>query len=89
MTDMKLIVSADENGVWSEKYVPLSQAEIAQREADAIAYAEAEAVREAEEQAKADAKAALIARAVEAGFSDEEIATLTGDPVTPVADVVN
>jgi DNA-directed RNA polymerase specialized sigma24 family protein len=80
MAEMKLIVELDENGSYSEKYVPLSKAEIAQREADAIAWAEAEAVRKADEDAKATAKAALIARAVEAGFSDAEIAVLTGIP---------
>ena len=85
MAEMKLIVELDENGSYSEKYVPLSKAEIAQRELDAAAWAEAEAVRKADEQAKADAKAALIARAVEAGFSDAEIAVLTGIPEVAAA----
>ena len=78
MADMKLIVEADENGIWREKYVPLSKAEIAQRVIDAAAAAEAEATRVAEEQAKADAKAAVIAKAIELGLSDEEIAALVG-----------
>jgi len=77
MADVKLVVTIGENGTATEKYIPLSKAEIAQRELDAIAFAEAEAVREAEAQAKADAKAAAIAKAVEAGFSDAEIAALT------------
>ena len=77
MTDMKLIVEADENGVWREKYVPLSKAEIAQREADAIAAAEAQAAREAEETAAAAAKAAAEAKALELGLTAEEIAALT------------
>jgi hypothetical protein len=78
MADMKLIISTDANGLTTEKYVPLSKAEIAQREADAIAYAEEQAAREGEAKAKADAKAAVIAKAVELGLSDAEIATLVG-----------
>ena len=77
MAEMKLVINIDENGISTEKYIPLSKAEIAQRAADAIAYAEAEAAREAEAQAKADAKAAVIAKAIELSLSEEEIAALT------------
>ena len=77
MTEMKLVISADENGVYSEKYIPLSQAEIAQRAIDAAAFEEARLAREAEDAAKAEAKAALVAKALEAGFTEEEIAALT------------
>lgn len=49
----------------TQEIVPLTEAELAQREADAQAYAEAEAIRQAEAEAlatlKASAKAKLIA----------------------------
>lgn len=77
MADMKLIIEADENGVWREKYVPLSQAEIAQREADAVAYAEAKAIQDAEAEAKATAKAEAIAALVALGLTEAQIAALT------------
>lgn len=77
MTEMKLVISADENGIYSEKYIPLSQAEMTQRAIDAAAFEEARLAREAEDAAKAEAKAALVARALESGFTEEEIAALT------------
>lgn len=77
MAEMKLIVSIDENGVSSEKYVPLSKAEIAEREANAVALEQARVAREAEEAAKAEAKATAEAKALELGLTAEEIAALT------------
>ena len=58
--------------------VPLTAEEIAQREADAQAYAEAEAIRLAEEAAKAEAKASAISKLAALGLSDTEIAAITG-----------
>lgn len=48
MAEMKLVVDINADGIASEKYIPLSKAEIAQRELDAIAAAEAQAQREAD-----------------------------------------
>jgi hypothetical protein len=56
--------------------VPLTAEEIAQREADAAAYAEAQALREAEETAKAEARASLEAKLAALGITVEELATL-------------
>lgn len=78
MSDLKLIIEPGEDGVYREKYVPLSKAEIAQRKIDADNAEAARLAKEAEDQAKADAKAAVIAKAVELGLSDAEIATLVG-----------
>ena len=78
MAEMKLVVTIGEDGKSSEKYVPLSKAEIAQRVIDAAAAEEARLAREAEEAAQAEAKAAAIAKAVELGLSDAEIAALVG-----------
>jgi hypothetical protein len=57
--------------------VPLTAEEIAQREADAIAYAEAKAIQDAEDAAKATAKASAISKLGALGLSDAEIAALT------------
>ena len=69
----KLMVYAD----GSQKYIPLSAEEIAQREADAAAYAEQKAIQEAEELAKAEAKALVVAKAIELGLTEEEITALS------------
>ena len=62
MSDTKIIVDCSTG---EQKIVPLTTAEIAQRDQDAAAAAEAQAAREAEEAAKAalkeSAKAKLIA----------------------------
>jgi DNA-binding NarL/FixJ family response regulator len=57
--------------------VPLTAQEIAQREADATAYAEAKAIADAEAAAKATAKASAISKLAALGLSDAEIAALT------------
>ena len=57
--------------------VTLTAEELAQRDADAAAFAQAEAERLAEEQAKADAKAAAESKLVALGLTTEEIAALT------------
>lgn len=56
--------------------VELSAEEIAQREADALAYAGAQATAEAEAQAVAAAKASAEAKLAELGLTAEEIAAL-------------
>lgn len=57
--------------------VPLTAEEIAQREADAAAYAEAKAIQDAEAEAKATAKAEAIAALVALGLTEAQIAALT------------
>jgi hypothetical protein len=56
--------------------VPLTAAEIAQRETDAAAYAAQKAIQEAEEAAKATAKASAESKLKALGLSDAEIAAL-------------
>jgi len=57
--------------------VALTAEEIAQREADAAAYAEAKAIQDAEAEAKATAKAEAIAALVALGLTEAQIAALT------------
>jgi len=56
--------------------LPLTPEEIAQREADALAFAEAEAIRQAEADAKAVAKASAEAKLAALGLTADEIAAL-------------
>lgn len=58
--------------------VELTAEEIAQREADAAAFAEAEAQRLADEQAKAAAKQAAQDKLKALGLTDIEVAALVG-----------
>ena len=55
---------------------PLTAEEIAQREADAIAYAARQAEEEAEAEAKATAKASARAKLAALGLTEDEIAAL-------------
>ena len=71
----KLVVDCS-TGVTTE--IELTAEEIAQREADAIAFAEAEAARKAEEDAKAAAKASALAKLAELGLTEEEAAAIAG-----------
>ena len=57
--------------------VPLTADEIAQREADAAAFAEEQAAREAEAAATAAAKEAANAKLLALGLTAEEIAALS------------
>lgn len=57
--------------------VPLTAEEIAQREADAVAFAAEQAARQAEEEAKAQAKASAEAKLAALGLTAEEIAALS------------
>ena len=59
--------------------LPLTAEEIAQREADALAYAEQQALQEAEAAAKAEAKASAEAKLAALGLSAEEISAITGN----------
>jgi hypothetical protein len=70
----KLIVDCS-TGVSTE--VELTDAEVAQREADAAAYAVEQAAREAEAAAKAAAKASGESKLAALGLSADEIAALT------------
>jgi len=72
MADTKIIVNC-ETGEVSE--VELTAEEVAQREADAIAYAASKVLEEAEAKAKAEAKSALLERL---GITAEEAALLLG-----------
>lgn len=56
--------------------VELTAEEIAQREADAAAYAEAKAIEDAAAEAQAEAKASAEAKLAELGLTAEEIAAL-------------
>jgi len=59
------------------KVIPLTPEEIAQREADAAAFAIEQAARDAEAKAVADAKASAITKLAKLGLSDAEISALT------------
>jgi hypothetical protein len=72
MADTKIVVDCS-TGEVSE--IELTQEEIAQREADAIAAAEAEAAEDADKAAKAADKAVLLERL---GITAEEAALLLG-----------
>ena len=73
-TPMKIVVDCS-TGETTE--VPLTAEEIAQREADAAAYAAEQAAREAEELAKAEAKASAEAKLAALGLTADEIAALS------------
>jgi hypothetical protein len=69
----KIVVNC-ETGV--QEVLPLTEAELAQRETDAATYAAQKAIEEAEEAAKATAKASAEAKLKALGLSDAEIASL-------------
>ncbi len=60
-----------------ETIVPLTEAEILQREQDALAYAEAEAARQAEADKIAADKASAISALVALGLTEDQISALT------------
>jgi len=70
----KLIVDCS-TGVTTE--VELTDEEVAQREADAAAFAEIKAAEEAAEAAKIAAKASAEAKLASLGLTPEEVAALT------------
>jgi hypothetical protein len=61
-----------------QSIIELTDAEIAQLEADAAAAAEAKAAAEAEAQAKAEAKASALAKLAALGLTAEEAAAIAG-----------
>jgi hypothetical protein len=61
----------------TQKEIPLSAEELAQREADRVAFEAAESERLAAEAAKAAAKESAIAKLEELGLTEEEISALT------------
>ena len=69
----KLIVDCS-TGIVTE--VELTAEEIAQREADALAWQEEQAVRQAEADAKAQSRTSALAKLKALGLSDEEIGAL-------------
>lgn len=75
MADIKIIVNC-ETGEVSE--VELTADEIAQREADQIAFEAAEATRKAEEEAKAQAKASAEAKLAKLGLTADEVSAILG-----------
>lgn len=74
MTDTKIVVDC---ATGETTVVTLTAEEIAQREADAAAFAAAEAERLAAEEAQAAAKASAEAKLAALGLSAEEIAALS------------
>ena len=70
----KVIVDCS-TGVTTE--VELTAEEVAQREADAVAFAEIKSAEEAAAQAKADAKASAEAKLAALGLTADEIAALS------------
>jgi hypothetical protein len=60
-----------------ETVVPLTEAELAQRELDAAAALEAKAAQDAEIAAKAEAKADAIAALVALGLTEAQVTALT------------
>ena len=70
----KVVVDC-ETGV--TEVLPLTPEEVAQREADAAAFAAQQAAREAEEAAKVEAKASAEAKLAALGLTADEIAALS------------
>jgi hypothetical protein len=75
MADTKIVVDCS-TGEVSE--IELTQEEVAQREADAAAYADAKALEEAEATAKAAAKASAEGKLTALGLTADEVAALLG-----------
>ena len=73
MTDTKIVVNCETG---ETQVVTLTAEEIAQREADAAAFAVEQAEREAAEAAKVAAKASAEAKLAALGLSADEIAAL-------------
>lgn len=71
----KIVVDCSTN---EQIEVPLTAEEIAQREADAQAFAEQEAARQAQEAAATEAKVSAIAKLTALGLSDAEVKAFLG-----------
>ncbi len=70
----KLVVNC---ATGEQQYIPLSEEEIAQREADRLAFEEAEAARIAADEEKAALKESANAKLIALGLTEEEIAAIT------------
>jgi hypothetical protein len=75
MADTKIVVDCS-TGEVSE--IELTAEEIAQREADAAAFADAKALEETEATAKAAAKASAEGKLAKLGLTADEVAALLG-----------
>ena len=75
---VKVVVDLSKPKGERESIIPLTEEEIAQREADAAQAAIEQAQREAEEQAKADAKASALAKLEALGLTADEATALLG-----------
>jgi hypothetical protein len=73
-TPMKLIVDLSKG---TQEYVPLTTAELAQRDQDAADFAARKAAEEEAAQTKADAKLAAQAKLAALGLTGEEVAAIT------------
>lgn len=71
-TPVKVVIDLSKPEGERELIIPLTEAEIQQRELDAQKAAEEQAAREAEAQAKADAKASAVAKLIALGLTEEE-----------------
>ena len=74
MTDTKIVVNCETG---ETQVVTLTAEEIAQREADAAAFAVEQAAREAAETAAAEAKASAQSKLAALGLTADEIAALS------------
>lgn len=77
MTDipMKLIINCETG---EEQYLPFTEEEIAQMEANRLAFEAAEESRLAEEAAKAAIKASALAKLAALGLTEEEASAIAG-----------
>lgn len=74
-TPTKVIVNCETG---EQQIVPLTAEEIAQMEADRIAWEAQQTAAEAEAQAKAEAKASALAKLAALGLSEEEAKAIAG-----------
>ena len=77
-TPVKVVVDLSKPKGERESIIPLTEEEIAQREADAAQAAIEQAQRDAEEQAKADAKASALAKLEALGLTEDEALAIVG-----------
>ena len=73
-TPMKVVVDC---ATGESTTVPLTEAELAQREIDRVAYEASEAEREAAEQAQENLRASANAKLLALGLTEAEVAALT------------
>jgi hypothetical protein len=76
-TPVKIVIDLSKPEGERESIIPLTEEEIAQREADAAAAKKAEAARAKEEAAKEAARQSALAKLAELGLTEAEIQALT------------